>query len=268
VCTLAFAWGVFPDAPVVAAANRDEATARPSEPPGRRTTPLADGTLTGDADGAARTVVAPRDAHAGGTWVGVNDAGVYVTVTNRWLDDEPPAERSRGLLVADCLACGSAEAAARHVERAVREHDYAGFNLVVADGSAAVLLEWDGSLAATTLAPGVHVAVNVGGVIDGGGRFRIPAARADRGERQAANARRLADRLQPEPGEDADAWLDRAGAALGDHDLGVCVHGDGYGTRSASLVRVPADGPDRLAATRFDYADGPPCETPFEPVGR
>ena len=69
VCTLVFAWQVFPDAPVVAAANRDELLDRPSEPP----------SVIEEEPG----VVAPRDAEAGGTWIGYNEHGVLVAITNR-----------------------------------------------------------------------------------------------------------------------------------------------------------------------------------------
>jgi len=247
VCTLALAWDVFPDAPVIAAANRDERLDRPSEPPAVR-----------EGDPA---VVAPRDAEAGGTWVGCNDAGVYATLTNRWLAADRAADRSRGRLVDDCLAHDDAAAAVRAVERDLGERAYDGFHLVVADATGAFLVANDGRVEVTRLDPGVHVVVNVGGVVNGRGRFTVPERRREVGERQAANARRLADRLRPEPGESAAAWLDRAGAALGDHDAGVCLHREGFGTRSCSLARLGGDGP-----SRFAFADGPPCETSFERV--
>ncbi|WP_435064058.1 NRDE family protein [Halobaculum sp. EA56] len=239
MCTLTLAWQVFEYAPVCVAANRDESYGRPSEPPAER-------------DGG---VIAPRDAEAGGTWMGVTRDGLFVGVTNRWVEGLA-GERSRGLLVDDCLRAGSAEDAARLVERSCREHEYDGFNLVVADESAAILLEWDGHLSVTPFEPGVHVVVNVGA----DGTYVEPPRRPEAGPEQAHNAGRLRAHLAPEPGESADEWLDRAGEALGDHEFGVCVHGDGYGTVSASLVRVGAGG------IRYDHAEGPPCETAFEPV--
>lgn len=253
MCTLTLAWQVFADTPLVAAANRDERFDRPAEPPSVRE---GDSTRAGDP-----TVVAPRDARAGGTWVGCNDAGVYATITNRWLGEDREGDRSRGQLVDDCLGHDSAVAAVRAVERELDERKYDGFHLVVADESGAFLVANGGRVDVTRLEPGIHVVVNVGGVVNGRGRFAIPERRQEAGERQAENARRLSDRLRPEPGESADDWLDRAGAALGDHDAGVCIHRDGFGTRSSSLVRVGAEN-----GTRFEFAEGPPCETAFEPV--
>ena len=244
MCTLAFAWQVFPDASVVVAANRDEALGRPSEPPGRFH--------------EEPTAIAPRDSTAGGTWIGYNATGLFVGITNRWVDRE--GDRSRGQLVADCLGCRSTDSAVDHVRRSVDRDRYAGFNLVVADADRAVLLEWDGELSVTDFEPGVHLVVNVGA----DGDFFVPEARPDVGRTQADNAAAIRAALDPEPGETAADWLDRAGAALGDHEYGVCVHGDGFGTRSASLIRLEYSS-DELVG-HYWFADGPPCRTEFERV--
>ena len=241
VCTLILAWQVFPDTPVALAANRDERLDRDSEPPAARDweTP----------------VVAPKDGAAGGTWLGYNRHGLLVTITNRWDGRDIDGARSRGLLVRDALAHESAEAAARFVERELDARAYEGFHLLVADSRAALLVTFDGRPQVRTLDPGVHVVVNVG--LDGD--YAIPEDRETTSRAQAENADAVRTALQPEPGEDADAWLDRAGSALGDHRYGACIHGDGFGTRSASLVRLGG-------TVRFDYADGPPCETPYKRV--
>jgi uncharacterized protein with NRDE domain len=243
VCTLILAWQTFEDAPVLVAANRDEALNRPSEPPARR-------------DWGAR-VVAPMDLEAGGTWLGYNEHGVLVGVTNRWLDADIEGERSRGLLVRDALAAETAEDAIRTVEQELDERTYDGFYLLAADANAAVLVEAGGqSRTVTNLTPGVHVVVNVGA----DGQYSIPARRQEAAEQQAANADAVRETLNPEPGARAEGWLDRASEVLGDHEYGVCVHGDGFGTRSASLVKLDAD------ERTYKYADGPPCETAFERV--
>jgi Uncharacterized conserved protein len=240
VCTIVLAWQVFEETPVAVAANRDELLDRPSAPPAVRQW--------------GAEVVAPADGEAEGTWIGYNEHDLLVAVTNRWVDAELAGERSRGLLVRDCLGHESAEDAARAVESAVRGAEYDGFNLLLADDNAAVILEWDGQLAVRNLQPGVHVVINVGA----DGDYRIPAARADAGEQQARNADRLREAMAVEPGEGVDAWLDRAGEAIADHDYGVCIHGDGFGTRSSSLIALGE-------TTRYEFADGPPCETAYRP---
>ncbi len=243
MCTLVVAWRIFEGVPVVVAANRDETLDRPSSRPSRWE--------------GSPTIVAPRDDRAGGTWIGFNDAGVFAGVSNRWDNTTPPGDRSRGLLVRDVLEQRNTNAAARAVEAAVAEDGYDAFNLVVADADSAVLFEWDGQLHETDLQPGVHVVMNAGYDDHFPGGSGRPEAAAS----QAENARRVRDALQPRSGEDATGWLDRAGAVLGDHDFGVCVHGDGFGTRSSSLIRIGTDG-----SAEYRYADGPPCETPFERV--
>ncbi|MFB6129311.1 MAG: NRDE family protein [Salinigranum sp.] len=247
MCTLILAWQVFADSPVVVAANRDEALGRPSRPPTRVEDDPA--------------VVAPLDEEAGGTWIGYSERGLFVGITNRWVDADLAGERSRGLLVRDALRQPGAEDAARMVERAVRETEYDGFNLVIADEVAAFVLSWDGRLSVRQFDPGVHVVVNVGT----DDAFTVPAARPEAGRQQAENARRVRETLQPEPAEAAGVWLERAADVLGDHDYGVCVHEDGYGTRSSSLVSIGRRGDGPVPAS-YRFADGPPCETNYRSI--
>lgn len=242
MCTLIVAWQVFEAAPVCIAANRDESTDRPSTPPCVR---------NGDP-----AVLAPRDERAGGTWVGYNAEGVLAAVTNRWTAGE--GERSRGLLVDDALGARSAAAAVTTVETALQGAEYAPFHLLVVDETDCLLVAHDGEGGTThPLSPGVHIVVNVG--FDG--EWFVPKRCPEVGRTQAENAERVRETLRPREGETAEGWIGRAGAVLGDHEYGVCVHGDGFGTRSASLIRL---GDDR----RFEYADGPPCETSFRPAGQ
>jgi len=254
MCTLILAWQVFDETPVVVAANRDERLDRPSEPPRQ--------------SGADPAVVAPRDERAGGTWIGINDDGCFAGITNRWTDTALEGTRSRGHLVGDALACHSAAAVRDRVEAAVSADSYDGFFLVVADAADAFCLEWDGTLRTTRFDPGVHVVVNVG--VDD--RFSIPDSRRDAGRTQATNARAVGAALDHADGaetagprvEDArtgrvTSWLESAARVLGDHEYGVCIHGDGFGTRSSSLIALGRE-------CDYAFADGPPCETPYEPV--
>jgi uncharacterized protein with NRDE domain len=244
VCTLTFAWRAFEEVPLVVAANRDEALDRPSVAPAR---------IPGDS--GTPDVIAPRDEEAGGTWIGANEHGVFVGITNRWTDVDLAAERSRGLLVRDALAESTATDAVAVVADAVAASEYDGFNLVVADAETCTYLEWDGDLATRRLDPGVHVVVNVGRVDD----FEIPDSRREFGRTQAENARAVHDALRGRDEETAADWRARAADVLGDHDYGVCIHGDGFGTRSSSLLQSG----DEFA---YWYADGPPCETAYERV--
>ncbi len=241
MCTLIVAWRVFDEAPVCVAANRDEAVDRPSTPPQ---------VSSGDPP-----VVAPRDERAGGTWIGYNADGVLVAITNRWTHGE--GTRSRGLLVDDALAARTAADAIDTLEAELRAREYASCHVLAADAEDCALVTHDhgGSHAVSRLSPGVHVVVNVG--FDG--EWFSPEARTEAGRRQADNADAVRAELRPRGAETAAEWTARAGSVLGDHEYGVCLHGDGFGTRSSSLIRL---GDERV----FEYADGPPCETPFRTV--
>ncbi|WP_458206136.1 NRDE family protein [Haladaptatus sp. NG-SE-30] len=229
MCTLIVAWQVFDGTPVVAGANRDEALSRPSRPPAVLSREPA--------------IVAPRDEEAGGTWIGYNERGVFVGITNRRA--EVTGERSRGLLVRDALGHGSAADALQFVEDELTERQFEGFNLFIADAHEATVLEWDGILEAKHLEPGIHVVVNEG--LNAG----------------AQKSERIRSAVHPEPGEDVPLgeWCERMKEVLRDHDIGACVHGEGYGTRSSSIVTIDED-----ERGSYEFADGPPCETNYHGV--
>ncbi|OIB57961.1 NRDE family protein [Natrialba sp. SSL1] len=250
MCTLMLAWQVFEDVPVAVAANRDEAVYRDSQPPAIYSEdPL---------------VVAPRDAAAGGTWIGFNEHGLFVGITNKWTDADLAGDRSRGLLVADVLESPSVTEAAAVVEDATAAAEYDGFSLVVADADDAACYQWDGELSVTEFDPGVHVVVNVAVDDD----VDLPSFRTEVASAQAENARAVRTELAAEADESAPDWLARAGTVLGDHEFGVCIHGDGYGTRSSSLLALAPDSDEAngLVGATYWFAPGPPCETAYQPV--
>ena len=120
MCTIVALHGLRPDLPLVIAANRDEAYARP-------------------ATGAIRLsesprIVGGRDTLAGGTWMGVTPSGLLVGVTNQRTGKPPGADkRSRGALVMAALAAGTL-AEVRALLAATDARLYNPFNLLVGDG--------------------------------------------------------------------------------------------------------------------------------------
>jgi uncharacterized protein with NRDE domain len=88
MCVAALAWAAHPRWRLVVAANRDEFHSRPTAPLARWD----------------NGVIAGRDLEAGGTWLGVNNAGRFALVTNFRLPGYPkPGLASRGGLVVDWL---------------------------------------------------------------------------------------------------------------------------------------------------------------------
>lgn len=239
MCTVLFAWRVFENTPVCVAANRDERYDRPYTPPHQWTDPAG--------------IVAPRDGLAGGTWIGFNQQGICVAITNRWVPGD--GERSRGLLVRDLLTTENAKQARRMLQAELERNQYAPFHLMIADRMNAwtAINDRNGQHTETQLDPGVHIVVNVG--IDG--EWFQPVNRPRTGARQAANAESLVDDLDdPDPATPAK-WLQTAGQYLGDHDYDVCIHGNEFGTRSSSLLALGE-------RSRYWFAPGPPCETDYE----
>jgi len=246
VCTLAVYVGCFHDHPLIVAANRDEAFARPSLPPAalRDDVPRAFG---------------GRDVSAGGTWLGINEKGLVAGVLNRQV--RLPRDltcRSRGQLCLDLLGCHDAAEAAARVAREPAGR-YNPFNLLLADVTAAFVASQAAGDAPRVerLERGLHLLTNLD-VNDP----RCPRIGASHAGFAAAGDAFAAD-------GDLDALVRRLAALLADHTTALdprgpgalCVHGDGYGTRSSTII--VRDAPGR---TRWYHADGPPCRTPLAPL--
>lgn len=234
MCTLLIALQAWQNWPLVVAANRDEQLDRPSRGPflwERRP-----------------RIVAPRDELAGGSWVGLSARGLFVGVTNRAGFAVEPSRRSRGALVIDALGAESARALhARLGELDPRAHN--AFHLFYADRDGAYLTISDGeALTQSELSPGVHV------ITERSAPPRI-SPRAQRVLDVWESS--LARRSEPDPAPIA--------ALLGDHEgqpEAPCVHVPerNYGTRSSAILLLSAE----TARSRFLWAEGAPCRTPFE----
>ena len=246
VCTLAAFVGVFPDHPLVIAANRDEYLARPATAPA----------LLRDEPSRA---AGGRDLTAGGTWLGVTETGLVAGLLNRRSATPPdPTCRSRGLLCLDALACATARDAIGAVEREPAGR-YNPFNLLVADRADAFVASQPAGERPRVLRleRGVHLLTNLD--------VNDPTC-----PRIAASHRRFAAAGEALAGDgDVPAFVAALRAILADHATpldprgpgSLCVHAGPYGTRSSSIVLVPAAG-----TIRWFHADGPPCTTPHDPV--
>lgn len=251
MCTIIVACGVWSDRPLVIAANRDEALDRPAEDPRLR--------RAGEV--AARAVLAPRDLRSGGSWLGLNDRGLFVGITNRRPGPAgpDPTRRSRGELVFDALGCESRErAVATIAARSAR--DYNGFHLLIAEREGATVIWSDGAaLHRVELDPGIHWLTE----------RSFGAGESARHELLDRWSTELAAGPEPTPAR----WRE----LLANHQPGfsgfasppatavsldaLCVHAQplNYGTRSSTLLRL---GPGR-EATEFHHASGRPCEHAF-----
>ncbi|WP_428608989.1 NRDE family protein [Sedimenticola sp.] len=120
MCTLVILFQPEQRWPLILAGNRDEMRDRPSAPPSHHWPAQPD-------------VIAGLDHLGGGTWMGMNRAGVVATVMNREGTLGPATgKRSRGDLVLEALKASSAKAAVETV-KSIPAHHYRAFNLFIGD---------------------------------------------------------------------------------------------------------------------------------------
>lgn len=223
--------------PLLLAANRDEMRDRPWEPPAAHWP---------DRPG----VVAGRDRLGGGTWMGVNRAGVVAAVLNRMGSLGPaPGKRSRGELPLLALQAGTAAEAAARIA-ALDAGDYRTFNLMLADRRGAILLRGlgHGRPDRVDLTPGLHMTT-----------AHDPDDLAS--PRVGRHLPRLRACTRPEPpdwGEWPRIMADRTGTA--GEQINVTPRG-GFGTVCSSLLAIGQDG--RIA---WLFAPGPPDAAAFAAV--
>lgn len=224
MCLIVVGWRTHPGYPLAVAANRDEFYARP--------------TAT-----AARWPDHPRiigglDLEAGGTWLGITESGRFAAVTNVREPGLPPGRKSRGLLTRDFL-CG--EQSAIDYATAIDGADYAGFNLLLADGADLVYLSnRDGP--PRVLPPGVYGLSNR--LLDSPwpkllrARERFAAALPALPVETAFMAILADDEIV------ADQYLPQTGVPLEWERLlsAIFVRSENYGTRASTVAWQRADG--------------------------
>ncbi len=234
MCTLAILYRVARSTPILVAANREERFDRPTQYPKIQS-------------GSPR-VVCGIDRRAGGTWLGVNQNGMFCAVTNRRKTHLPAEPRSRGLLCRELLNVRSAKEAAVHAAKELAKGIYAGANYICADGRYAAVVHGGDKIEIVELTAGLHV-ITSGDVDD------------LRDERQHFVRRMLT--LQTL--DSSVAYLAVASRAFsrkpdGDGRRGVVMLGNDFGTVSSTLIALSRKTPHAV----FQYAPGPPCDHPYD----
>lgn len=237
MCFILVLFQVHPSYPLVVAANRDEDRARASRAPFRWP--------------EEPTLWAGRDEVAGGTWLGVNDAGLLVGITNRRNgpdEKNDPSLPSRGALCLSVLRQPSPATAAALVTEQLAGQRYNPFNLLGASPTEGWAMTWRGDR--WPLTPGPHVLTNRGDLDDATqpsveralavvAGLDVPRLSLD--ALLDALARLCADTIEPEP---------------------ICRADGPRGTVSSSLVALGTDG----AIAAYRHANGPPSQQPYLPV--
>ncbi len=171
MCLVFIGWRIEGCPPVRIGANREEWRTRPMTSPVCRRAGAATGNPSGTGTGSLRCLMAGADFGpdgsfpTAGTWLGINDAGLVVAVTNRndgvlpW----PEQTRSKGLLAVDLLACRRAADAARLARDELSSGGFGGCNYLLADRDDAFVIQAPGSaqVVVLILEPGIHAMTNL-----------------------------------------------------------------------------------------------------------
>lgn len=207
-CTLIVYWNPESDTPLIIGANRDEDLDRPAEPYTLR-------------NGG---IYCPLDVR-GGTWLGMNDHGLFSSLTNL----EAPhvhGMSSRGDLVLEPLKTHCTSEGFIQVAKLMRDNNYNAFNLFLVDKRKLIMVSKGGAYPMIKeAAPGLHIATRWG--ID---TWNVPRCRY------------IKETLESDMSD--EIWK----KLLAYHGNGtlreaVCIHvlKENYATRSSCFVRAAKD---------------------------
>jgi uncharacterized protein with NRDE domain len=151
-------------------------------------------------------------------------------------------------LCRDVLDHATPTSAVDWVLRALSQHAYAGFNLVIATAEAACVIEAADSTCVTQLVPGINSISNG------------PLTAHD--DRRVNLAQTLVTQMFDEE-RDWRAYLHKSQEICALHSthaaLGMCVHRDHWGTVASTIAALASD----PKQSEYLYAPGPPCRTAY-----
>jgi hypothetical protein len=234
MCLLALQYQTARDAPILVAQNREEHFDRPTQAPRIQS-------------GRPR-VICGIDRKAGGTWLGINQFGLFVAVANRPRSPVPPEARSRGMLCREMLNFETAIRSAEYAAGELATNQYAGAHFICADARNALVIQSGETVETIELPPGLHM-LSGAGVNDRNDerqefvRRLLTLQRLDSAVAFLAVASRTFSRKADEMGR-----------------RGVVLHGAEYGTVSSSLLSLPKKSHNAV----YHYSPGPPSEHSYD----
>lgn len=246
MCTLILLYRLLNDYPVLALHNRYLGKNTVEEPPRR---------LNGN-------IVAPLDVDSGGTWIGMNDSGLLLAITNQETQRLPEPGRSRGLLALDILEdYETAEGAKEHLVDPSIRGLYRTGNFTVLDPQTAWHVVWDRDTHVYPIREGVYAVSTITVVPGMEWSERARSVWVD-AEKRRARAYELLSGYQPGSIDDAVTEMMRVSA---DHGWGrsqasICWHSPEYRQTSSTIMAVAAEPTNSLVY----YCDGNACENRFK----
>jgi len=234
MCLLAIQYRLVADSPILVAANREEFYDRPSTAPSIQS-------------GKPR-VLSGVDQQSGGTWLGVNQHGLFVGAANRYKGFLPPVPRSRGLLCRDLLRSASAHDAVHLAMEELSTNKYEGVNFIIADAESGWVVHGTDEPEAVELQEGLSIVGN--GDVNDPRDERVKLARRlltlqtlDSPVKFLAVASKVFARQPSAPGRPS-----------------MVIRGAERGTVSSTLLALGKKPRDAI----YQYAAGAPDQTKFE----
>ncbi|MDR1923799.1 MAG: NRDE family protein [Planctomycetaceae bacterium] len=224
------------DSPLLVAMNREERFSRAAMPPRIQS-------------GRPR-VVCGIDKKANGTWAGVNQYGLLVSVLNCPKRSIPVAPTSRGILCKEILNCQNAEEALEKTFIELLSGGYDGCNIVCVDRHSGGVVYGGDIVEIERFTPGLHI-LSDNRMNDHNDirqefvRRLLTLQRLDSAVSFLAVASRTFSRKQDASGK-----------------RGIVIEGPSYGTVSSMLLSLT----ERTQRSVMQYAAGPPSDRPFEDV--
>lgn len=234
MCLLAIQYRSVPEAPILVAANREEAYDR--------------GSLLPSIQAGKPRILCGIDTKAGGTWLGVNQQGLFVGVCNRHKMLSPLVPKSRGVLCREMLRTNSSRQAVDLAMEELSTGKYDGANFIIADQESGWVVHGTDEIEVVELPDGLSI-ISSGDVND---------LRDERGKL----CRRL---LTLQTLDSAVKFLARASQAFSrppapEGRPGMVVRGKERGTVSSTLIALGKKPRDAI----FQYASGAPDQAKYE----
>ncbi len=231
---LAILYQLVPDSPILVAANRDEKLDRVCPTPSIQS-------------GKPR-ILASIDQQTGGTYLGVNQSGMFCGLTTRRKMYVPPNPKSRGTLCREMLKTSSARQAVDLAMEELHGNQYDGANFVVADSESGWVIHAGNDINVVPLQEGLSIV----------GQMDVDDAMDER----AALARRLLTLQMLDSPVKFLAVASKvfARAPMGGGRPGMVVRQPNFGTVSSTLISLGKKPRDAI----YQYSNGAPDESKFE----
>ncbi|MEL7266586.1 MAG: NRDE family protein, partial [Planctomycetota bacterium] len=193
-------------------------------------------------------VLCSIDQREGGSWLGVNQNGVFIGMTARTTQMPLFGQRSRSMLALDLMRCTTARKAMDKLRSELDKSRYEGFNAIIADGKSGWAVHHDQDDDVRELEPGLNVI--------GARDINDPS------DERVQMARRLLtlQTLDSPVKFLAVASKVFARAPMGPGRPSMVLRGNEYGTVCSTLIALGVKPRDAI----YQFASGAPDQTRYE----